>query len=86
MDDVCRQDTNKVLLVEGDNDCHVVMALCASHNVPEIFGIYQCGSDVGVLKQLNALIVRPAPPQVMALCLMPTTPLLWDDGTAYRVN
>lgn len=69
MSDICRQDKDKVLLVEGDNDCHVVMALCAAHTVPETFGIYQCGSDVGVLKRLNALIVRPEPPQVIGVML-----------------
>ncbi len=69
MSNVCKQDTDKVLLVEGDNDCHVVMALCAAHNVPETFGIYQCGSDVGVLKRLNALIVRPNPPQIIGVML-----------------
>jgi hypothetical protein len=69
MSDICKQDTDKVLLVEGDNDCHVVMALCAAHNVPETFGIYQCGSDVGVLKRLNALIIRPNPPQVIGVML-----------------
>jgi hypothetical protein len=69
MSDVCKQDRDKVLLVEGDNDCHVVMALCAAHKVPETFGIYQCGSDVGVLKRLNALIIRPNPPQVIGVML-----------------
>ncbi|NJR17412.1 MAG: hypothetical protein HC785_18020 [Calothrix sp. CSU_2_0] len=69
MRDICKQDIDKVLLVEGDNDCHVVMALCAAHTVPQTFGIYQCGSDVGVLKRLNALIVRPNPPQVIGVML-----------------
>ena len=69
MSDVCKQDTDKVLLVEGVNDCHVVMALCKAHNVPETFGIYECGSDVGVLKRLNALIIRPNPPQVIGVML-----------------
>ncbi|MGF1988380.1 MAG: DUF3226 domain-containing protein [Nostoc sp. ZfuVER08] len=81
MSEVCKQDTDKVLLVEGDNDCHVVMALCAAHNVPETFGIYQCGSDVGVLKRLNALIVRPNPPQVIGVMLDADKPSLegrWD--------
>lgn len=81
MSDICRQDTDKVLLVEGDNDCHVVMALCAAHTVPETFGIYQCGSDTGVLKRLNALIVRPNPPQVIGVMLDADNPSLvgrWD--------
>jgi hypothetical protein len=69
MSDICKQDTEKVLLVEGDNDCHVVMALCAAHNIPETFGIYQCGSDVGVLKRLNALISRPNPPKTIGVML-----------------
>jgi hypothetical protein len=69
MKDLCKQDTDKVLLVEGDNDCHVVMALCKAHQVPETFGIYQCGSDVGVLKRLNALISRPDPPSAIGILL-----------------
>jgi hypothetical protein len=76
MSDVCRQDTDKVLLVEGDNDCHVVMALCAAHTVPKAFGIYQCGSDVGVLKRLNALIISPNPPQVIGVMLDADKPSL----------
>lgn len=69
MKDICKQDTDKVLLVEGINDCHVVMALCEAHGVPETFGIYQCGSDDGVLKRLNALIIRPNPPEVIGIIL-----------------
>lgn len=76
MKNVCNQDTDKVLLVEGDNDCHVVMALCKVYNVPETFGIYQCGSDVGVLKRLNALIVRPNPPEVIGIMLDADKPSL----------
>ncbi|BAZ17717.1 hypothetical protein NIES4071_95970 [Calothrix sp. NIES-4071] len=76
MSNVCKQDTDKVLLVEGDNDCHVVMALCAAHNVPETFGIYQCNSDTGVLKRLNALIIRPNPPQVIGVMLDADSPSL----------
>ena len=75
-DIVCKQDTDKVLLVEGDNDCHVVMSLCAAHTIPEGFGIYQCGSDDGVLKRLNALIIRPEPPQVIGVMLDADNPSL----------
>ena len=81
MSDVCKQDTDKVLLVEGDNDCHVVMSLCKAHTVPESFGIYQCGSDDGVLKRLNALIIRPEPPQTIGVLLDADNPSLsgrWD--------
>ncbi len=64
---LCKQDTDKVLLVEGDTDCHVVMALCKAHNVPETFGIYECNGFEGVIKRLNALINRPNPPQIIGI-------------------
>jgi hypothetical protein len=69
MNDVCKQDTDKILLVEGIDDCHVVMNLCVAHQVPETFGIYQCGGKDQVLKRLNALIVRPNAPQVIGVML-----------------
>ena len=69
MSDVCKQETDKVLLVEGVNDCHVVLALRKAHNVPDTFGIYQCGSARDVQKQLNALIIGSNPPQVIGVML-----------------
>ncbi|MEC4816474.1 MAG: DUF3226 domain-containing protein [Scytonema sp. PMC 1069.18] len=76
MSDICKQDTNKVLLVEGSDDCHVVMALCAAHQVPETFGLYECNGDTKVLKRLNALIVRPNPPKVIGVMLDADSPSL----------
>jgi hypothetical protein len=76
MSDICKQDTDKVLLVEGTDDCHVVMALCAARQVPETFGIYDCNGDTKVLKRLNALIVRPNPPQVIGVVLDADSPSL----------
>ena len=35
----------KVVLTEGKNDCHVILSLCKRHDVPETFGLYECGSD-----------------------------------------
>ncbi|MBN3872584.1 DUF3226 domain-containing protein [Nostoc sp. JL33] len=75
MSDICKQDTDKVLLVEGTDDCHVVMALCAAHQVPETFGIYECNGDTKVLKRLNALIVRPDHPEVIGVMLDADTSL-----------
>lgn len=76
MSDICKQDTEKVLLVEGTDDCHVVMALCAVHQVPETFGLYECNGDKNVLKRLNALIVRPNHPQVIGVMLDADSPSL----------
>ena len=66
---ICKQDQPKVLLVEGINDCHVVLALCNFYQIPETFGIYECGSDIGVLKRLNALITRSDTPEVIGVVL-----------------
>jgi hypothetical protein len=66
--DICKQETDNVLLVEGSTVCHVVMVLCKAHNVPKTFGLYECGSDDKVLSRLNALISSPDPPKV--ICVM----------------
>jgi len=60
MKDFCKHEGKKVLLVEGKDDCHVILALCAHFNIPGTFGIYECGSDISLLKRLNALILQPA--------------------------
>jgi hypothetical protein len=53
----CYHTGKKVLLVEGNTDCHVVMAMCAIHKVEiNLFGIFDCGSDNQALKRLNALV------------------------------
>lgn len=61
--------TNKVLLVEGNDDLHAVKALCKFHHVPENFGVVDCNGKSGVLKQLNALIVSADLPQVIGVML-----------------
>lgn len=63
----CKNDSDTVLLVEGKNDCHVVMALCSRHNVPQTFGIYECDGYEKALQRLNALIIRPNPPKIIGL-------------------
>lgn len=69
MNNGCNYEGAKVLLVEGADDCHVVMAVCAAHDVPQTFGIYACGNDDRVLKRLNALIVQPDPPGTIGIVL-----------------
>lgn len=41
------------LLVEGNDDQHVVWALCKKHNVPETFDVIDCESVEKVLKSLG---------------------------------
>lgn len=72
--DWCKYTGNKVLLVEGQNDCHVILALCQAYNIPETFGIYECGSDTGALKRLNALISGADAPSVIGIVLDADSP------------
>jgi len=77
--DLCKEKTEKVLLVEGINDCHVVMSLCEAFNVTEgLFGIYQCESDDGVLKRLDALIAGYGDPKVIGVVLDNDKPGRWQ--------
>jgi hypothetical protein len=67
--DPCKSDRKRVLLVEGKDDCHVVMSLCNHFGVPETFGPYECGGVDQLLKRLNALISAPDPPDVIGVLL-----------------
>lgn len=58
----CKDENRNILLVEGLDDCHVILALCKAHDVPQKFGLYECGSYEKVLKRLNAQIAQPDPP------------------------
>ena len=69
MKDFCKHEGKKVLLVEGKDDCHVILALCAHFNIPGTFGIYECGSDISLLKRLNALILQPDPPETIGIVI-----------------
>jgi hypothetical protein len=52
----CKSNRPKILLVEGKNDCHVILALCKNYAVPESFGLNACDSDELVFKTLWALL------------------------------
>lgn len=65
----CEHKGNAVLLVEGQNDCHVTLALCKSHQLDETFGIYDCGNDTKALNRMNALIASSIPPKVIGLMI-----------------
>ncbi|HAI69373.1 MAG TPA: hypothetical protein DCM38_08055 [Gammaproteobacteria bacterium] len=47
----------RVLLVEGKNDCHVIRMLCKEHQLSEnLFCIYDCDGDENVLPELEIRI------------------------------
>jgi len=50
-------DANKILLTEGDTDCHVIASLCSHYKLEkDLFGFFSCGSYTKVLKKANALL------------------------------
>lgn len=52
-----KSDANKILLTEGDTDCHVIASLCSHYELEkDLFGFFSCGSDTKVLKKANALL------------------------------
>lgn len=64
-----KYEGSNVLLVEGKNDCHVIMALCGYYKIPENFGIDECGGYDGVLKKLVSLIMSHDPPDIIGVVL-----------------
>ena len=70
----CMHEGRTVLLVEGENDCHVVLALCSKFSLPEVFGIYQCGSDSQAIRRLNALILKSDRPDIIGLVVDADSP------------
>jgi hypothetical protein len=83
LSDICKSEAERVLLVEGKDDCHVVLALAQYYQLPENFGIFECGSDEKVLKRLNALIPKsdPGKPQAVGVVL-DATEGRWGQFTA----
>ena len=82
--DWCHQDGDAVLLVEGSNDCHVILALCQLHNVPQTFGLYECGSDDRAIRRMNALLQKENPPKIIGLVIDADRPDLAGRWTSIR--
>jgi hypothetical protein len=85
-DNFCKHEGDAVLLVEGKDDCHVVLALCAVNSLAETFGIYECGSDALAIKRLNALIASSKPPHTIGLVIDADDPNLSGRWTAVRAK
>jgi hypothetical protein len=60
----CKSDSEKLLLVEGPNDCHAVFQLMRLiYQGDPVFGLHECGGDEGVLDSLGFRLVNPRPRQ-----------------------
>lgn len=73
----------KVLLLEGVTDCHVISALCKAHNLPHNFGLHDCGSVLGILKQLGARIKSSQKPEVLGIVIDADKELEVDSSQAF---
>lgn len=59
-----RAETEKLLLVEGPNDCHAIAQISwIVYSADPIFGIHECGNDNKVLESLSARLVATEPKQ-----------------------
>lgn len=77
MDDIrCKRKEGPVLLVEGQNDCHVVLAIKEVYKLSVTFDIHDCGSDAQALSALNALISSSTEPRVVGLVIDADSPNL----------
>lgn len=66
----CSPSDKKVLLVEGVNDCHVIIHLCMTHNLPEkSFCIHDCKSESKLLKKIESYLNRSERPEMIGIVL-----------------
>lgn len=64
-----KHDGSYVVLVEGKNDCHVILALRKHYSLSDEFGLFDCGSDEKLLKRVKSLLVSSQRPEVIAIIL-----------------
>ncbi|HBC3992708.1 TPA: hypothetical protein KD874_004244 [Vibrio parahaemolyticus] len=68
--------TGPVVLTEGTNDCHVIVALCQAHDVPQAFGFYSCDSDDQAIRRFRLLLNGADCPERLAIVLDADAPNL----------
>nr|VFK13077.1 MAG: hypothetical protein BECKLPF1236A_GA0070988_100818 [Candidatus Kentron sp. LPFa]VFK25939.1 MAG: hypothetical protein BECKLPF1236C_GA0070990_1002720 [Candidatus Kentron sp. LPFa] len=64
-----KHDGPRIVLTEGKDDCHVILALCEHYGMPERFGFYACGSDERVLG--DEVLLGAVPMEDMGLVINP---------------
>ncbi len=64
-----KDERDSLLIVEGKNDCHIIMALCKAHKVPQTFDIFDSGSNDKAMKKFSALILAADKKKVLGLVL-----------------
>lgn len=75
---------SRVLLTEGKNDCFVIASLLEQKNIPESFGLYDCGSDLKALKRLSALLAGSEEYEVIGIVLDADNPNIHSKWSAIK--
>lgn len=74
----------RVLLAEGKNDCHLIASLCNHFQIPQHFGLHECGSDDLVVRKLSALIAGSEEVEVVGVVIDADNPSLDGKWSALR--
>lgn len=60
---------DKLLLLEGINDCHVIAQLCQQHQLPQTFGLYNSEGHNEALDDLEFLVRSDDRPKIIGIVL-----------------
>lgn len=63
------QNTSKLILVEGINDCYVIDNLCQKRHADLDVGFYWCGSDEQVLDAIPSFLKGAIPMEALAVVI-----------------
>lgn len=77
-------DGTRTLLTEGDNDCHVILALCKHYKVDKTFGFNACTSDDLALKKLTSLLARNDQVEIIGIVIDADNPNLASKWQAVK--
>lgn len=66
---LCKEETSKVLIVEGKNDCHGIYQIAAKRGLNGLFGIWQGENDIQALERFGGLLVDRKRPQTLGIVL-----------------
>ncbi|MDQ6961339.1 MAG: hypothetical protein Q9M28_02255 [Mariprofundaceae bacterium] len=64
-----KNPSTKLLLTEGKNDQHVILAIWNAHVGGHLFDIKDCGSDQKLLNDLEAYFLASTPPEVIGIVI-----------------
>jgi hypothetical protein len=71
MPENCKNFAERLLIVEGKDDCHSIYHVAQQNGCETLFGIWEGGNDEGALKRFGGLLVAPASqrPKILGIVL-----------------